>query len=197
MKSGKRYYVDEGATAGFIGKDNLSGVRSIQVSLNGLDFTNSKSVIFDKGNDYLVRAIATDNVGNISDTIKFRVITAVNSIIKIDNIYFDSNSANLRPESKNELNTFVQVLSEYPEVNIELRAHTDTRGDSAYNMNLSEKRAESVVNYLVSQGIDGNRLSFKGYGDTNPVNECTKGVMCTDAKHQENRRVEFKILPIK
>jgi len=197
MSSGKKFYVDEGATAEFVGKDNLSGVRSIAVSLNGGDLTNSRTVIFDKGNDCVVRTIATDNVGNTSDTIKFRVITAVNSIIKIDNIYFDTNSSRLRPESRNELNEFVQVLMEYPEVRIELRAHTDSRGDATYNLNLSEMRAEAVVNYLVLQGIDNNRLTFKGYGDSSPVNECARGVICSEEKLQENRRVEFKILPIK
>lgn len=197
MSSGKRFYVDEGSTAELIAKDNFSGVKDIFVSIDGSAFTNSKIVSFDKGSDYRVKAFATDNVGNSSDTTLFRVITAVNSIVKINNIYFDINSNRLRPDSKIELNDFVQVLNEYPEIRIEIRAHTDCQGDAEYNLQLSERRAEAVVNYLVQKGISDFRLSFKGFGDTSPVNECAKGVNCSDEKHQENRRVEFKILPIK
>lgn len=197
MSSGKRFYVDEGSIADLEAKDNFAGVRSIFVSIDGASFTNSKSISFDKGSDYHVRVFTIDNVGNISDTSQFRVITAVNSIVKINNIYFDINSNRLRPDSKNELNEFVQVLNEYPEIRIEIRAHTDSQGDAAYNLELSERRAEAVVNYLVQRGISESRLTFKGFGDTMPVNECSKGVNCSDEKHQENRRVEFKILPLK
>lgn len=197
MSSGKRFYVDEGSTADLVAKDNFSGVRSIFASIDGSEFADSRSISFNKGNDYRVKAYAIDNVGNISDTINLRVITALNSIVKINNIYFDINSNRLRPESKVELNEFVQVLNEYPEIRIEIRAHTDSQGDAAYNLQLSERRAEAVVNYLIQKGINESRLTFKGFGDTMPVNECIKGVSCSDEKHQENRRVEFKILPIK
>ncbi len=197
MSTGKRYYVDEGSAAEIEAKDNYSGVKDVFVSLDGADFKNSREVLFEKGNDYRVRAFAVDNVGNISDTAKYRVITAVNAIVKINNIYFDINSNKLRPESKTELNDFVQVLNEYPELRIEIRAHTDSQGDSQYNMELSERRAEAVVDYLVLKGIYQSRLTFKGFGDTMPVNECIKGEKCSEEKYQENRRVEFRILPMK
>jgi len=197
MHAGKRFYVEEGSIADLLAKDNLSGTRSVFVSIDGSDFRNTNTVLFDKGSDYSVKTYAIDNVGNISDTLQFRVITAVNSIVKINNIYFDTNSSKLRPESKVELDEFVQVFMEYPEIKIELRAHTDCRGEAAYNLKLSEMRAESVVNYLIYKGISKNRLTFKGFGDTSPVNECFKGVNCSEEKHQENRRVEFKILPFK
>lgn len=197
MNSGKRFYVDEGSIADVTATDNFSGVRSVFVSVDGSNFSPTKTILFDKGSDYLVKTFAIDNVGNISDTLQFRVITAVNSIVKINNIYFDTNSAILRLDSKTELNEFIQVLTEYPEIRIELRAHTDCRGDAAYNLLLSDKRAEAIVNYLINKGISNSRLTFKGYGDTSPVNECAKGVNCSEEKHQENRRVEFRILPIK
>jgi len=195
--SRKRFYVEVGSKADIIAKDNLSGVQGVFVSIDNEDFTNTKTVVFDKERDYNIKTFAIDNVGNISDTLRFNVITAVDSIVKIRNIYFDTNSSRLRPISKLELDEFAQVLNEYPEIRIELRAHTDCRGDAAYNLNLSELRAESIVNYLIYKGVKKNRLTFKGYGDTNPVNECTKDVICSDEKHQVNRRVEFKILPIK
>jgi len=195
--SRKRFYVEVGSRADLLAKDNLSGVRDVFVSIDDSDFTNTKTVLFDKERDYLVKTFAIDNVGNISDTIQYRVITAVDSIVKIKNIYFDIDSPNLRSASKVELDEFIQVLTEYPEIRIELRAHTDCRGSADYNLKLSEMRAEVVVNYLIEKGINRNRLTFKGLGDTCPVNECTKDVTCTEEKHQENRRVEFKILPIK
>lgn len=197
MNSWKRFYVEVGSIADVVAKDNFSGVRSVMVSIDGSEFNPSNTISFDKGNDYHVKTYAIDNVGNISDTMQFRVITAINSIVKINNIYFDTNSSQLRPESKTELNEFVQVLTEFPEIRIELRAHTDCLGDATYNQLLSERRAESVVHYLIAKGVNRTRLSFKGFGDTNPLNECVKGVTCSDEKHQENRRVEFKILPIK
>lgn len=197
MSSGKRFYVDEGSVAKLTATDNYSGVQNIFVSIDGAQFTNTAIVSFDKGSDYHVSAYAVDNVGNISNTAEYRVITAVNAIVKINNIYFDINSNRLRPDSKEELNEFVQVLNEYPEIKIEIRAHTDCQGDSQYNLQLSERRAEAVVNYLIQKGIYEYRLSFKGFGDTMPVNECVKGVDCSDEKHQENRRVEFRILPMK
>lgn len=197
INSGKRFYVDSGSKADIIANDNLSGVRAVFVSIDGSEFGNTKTILFDKRNDYQIKSYAVDNVGNVSDTLQFRVITAVDSIVKINNIYFDINSSRLRDDSKTELNDFIQVLNEYPELKIELRAHTDCIGDAAYNMLLSERRAESVLNYLVYRGINRSRLTFKGFGDTSPVNECVKGVTCPEAKHQENRRVEFRILPIK
>lgn len=197
MSSGKRFYVDEGSIAEFFATDNYSGVKDVFVSKDGLLFNNSNIVTFDKGSDNLVKAYAVDKVGNISDTSQFRVITAVNAIVKINNIYFDINSNRLRADSKTELNDFVQVLSEYPEIRIEIRAHTDSQGDAAYNLQLSERRAEAVVEYLILRGVHSTRLTFKGLGDSTPVNECIKGVNCSDEKHQENRRVEFKILPLK
>jgi outer membrane protein OmpA-like peptidoglycan-associated protein len=197
MHSGKNIFVEEGSVANVIAKDNLSGVQNVFVSVDNSDFTPTKTLLFNKGRYYHVKTYAIDNVGNISDTLRFGVITAIDSIVKINNIYFNTNSASLRPESKIELNELVKVLAEYPEIRIELRAHTDCRGNSDYNLALSEKRAESVVNYLVCCGINSSRLKFKGFGDTNPINECVKGVMCSEEKHQENRRVEFKLLPIK
>lgn len=197
MTSGKRFYVEEGSKAQVIAKDNFSGVSSIFVSVEGSNFIKTDSILFDKGNDYHVKIYAIDNVGNASDTSEFRVITAINSVAKLNNIYFDVNSSRLRPESKTELNEFVQVLNEYPEIKVEIRAHTDCRGESLYNLSLSEMRAESVVSYLINCGISEDRLTYKGFGDTSPVNECIKGVTCPDEKHQVNRRVEFRILPIK
>lgn len=112
---------------------------------------------------------------------------------KINHIYYDFDKADIRPDAKVELDKVVKFMKEYPETIIELGSHTDARGKNEYNLELSQRRAESAVNYIVSQGIDQNRLTAKGYGETQPVNKCTDGVTCTDAEHQQNRRTEFLI----
>ena len=121
----------------------------------------------------------------------------VNSSIQIKNIYYDLGSAALRPESKKELEKLGSTLKENPYINVELGSHTDARGDELSNMGLSQRRAESVVDYLVRNSrVDGSRLTAQGYGETKLINRCADGVVCTEAEHQENRRTELKILSV-
>jgi outer membrane protein OmpA-like peptidoglycan-associated protein/tetratricopeptide (TPR) repeat protein len=117
----------------------------------------------------------------------------VNQVVRLDNIYYDLAKWNIRPDAAKELDKLVQTLNDNPTVKIELSSHTDCRGKDAYNLALSEKRAKSAVEYLIKQGIDKDRLTSKGYGETKPVEpcECSK---CTEAEHQANRRTEFKVL---
>jgi len=77
---------------------------------------------------------------------------------------------------------------------VELGSHTDSRGSKQYNQELSQKRADAVVEYLVNKGIDPERLIAKGYGESQPVNHCVDGVECTEEEYQRNRRTTFKIL---
>jgi len=110
-------------------------------------------------------------------------------------IYYELNSAKLTPESEKVIdNTLLKLMNEKPGLRIELDSHTDSRGDDAYNMALSQQRAQSVVDYLVSKGISRSRLVAKGWGETRLVNRCSNGVDCTEAEHQQNRRTEFRII---
>ncbi len=121
----------------------------------------------------------------------------VGNSIKINNIYYDLGSAALRPESKKELDKLTLALRDNPYINVELGSHTDARGDLASNLNLSQRRAESVVEYLVRYGkIDEKRLTAQGYGEGKLVNRCADGVQCAEDEHQVNRRTELKILSI-
>ncbi|SNT20847.1 WD40-like Beta Propeller Repeat [Ekhidna lutea] len=113
--------------------------------------------------------------------------------IKIENIYYDLDKAILRAEAKEELDKLVKVLIENPTIKIELGSHTDSRGSDSYNHDLSQRRAESAVNYIVEQGIESSRIVAKGYGETKPVNQCTNGVACETDMHQANRRTEFMV----
>jgi len=123
----------------------------------------------------------------------YMVPLQVDQVVRLDNIYYDLAKWSIRADAAAELDKLVQSLNDNPTVKIELSSHTDCRGKDAYNLSLSEKRAKSAVEYLIKQGIAQERLTYKGYGETKPVElcECTK---CTDEQHQANRRTEFKVL---
>jgi outer membrane protein OmpA-like peptidoglycan-associated protein/tetratricopeptide (TPR) repeat protein len=117
----------------------------------------------------------------------------LDSAYKIENIYYDLDKYYIRPDAEPPLDELLEVMREHP-INIELSSHTDCRASDAYNKELSQKRAESAVRYIVLQGIDPARMAAKGYGETMLVNECADGVQCTEEQHQLNRRTEFKIV---
>ena len=87
----------------------------------------------------------------------------------------------------------MKLLKDNPTVEIEMGSHTDSRGSDKYNQVLSDKRALAAVRYLIYKGIDANRLTWKGYGETVPLNECVNHVKCDEEKYQQNRRTEFKV----
>lgn len=115
-------------------------------------------------------------------------------VYEIGEIYYDYNKANIRPSAQPSLDKLARLLKDNPEVKIEIQAHCDARGSDSFNMGLSNRRAESVVNYLVGKGVPRKNLSSKGFGESQPVNECVDGVECTEKEHQENRRSEFIVL---
>jgi outer membrane protein OmpA-like peptidoglycan-associated protein/tetratricopeptide (TPR) repeat protein len=114
-------------------------------------------------------------------------------ILRYDNIHFSFDKAIIREDAKPILDGIVDMLNKYP-VKIELGSYTDSRGSDDYNLKLSERRSQAVVDYLVSRGIDRSRLIAKGYGETNPLNSCVDGVLCNTAQYQANRRTEIKVL---
>ncbi|MBL7893212.1 MAG: OmpA family protein [Bacteroidia bacterium] len=109
--------------------------------------------------------------------------------IVLNNIFFDFDKATLRPESTNELERLIKLLNDMPTLKIEISGHTDGKGSAGYNQVLSESRAKSVVDYLISHGIKSDRLTFKGYGLTQPI-----ATNDTEEGRQLNRRTEFKIM---
>jgi outer membrane protein OmpA-like peptidoglycan-associated protein len=120
----------------------------------------------------------------------------INKPIVLENIYYDFDKWNIRPDAAVELDKLVKILVDNPTISIELGSHTDSRGTAQYNETLSQKRAEAAVEYIISRGIDASRITAKGYGENVPVNECVYGAKCTDEQFQMNRRTEFKILRI-
>lgn len=113
----------------------------------------------------------------------------VGQVVRLNNVFFDFDKWDLRPESYIELNRVVKLLMDNPAIEIEMSAHTDSRGSDEYNFTLSDNRAKSVMEYIVSKGIDASRITSHGYGETKPV-----ATNDTDEGRQLNRRVEFKIL---
>ena len=117
-------------------------------------------------------------------------------IIRVDNIYYDYNKYNIRPDAATELDKLVVVLNQYPDMRIELRSHTDSRGSDNFNMKLSANRAQAVVDYLAKHGVVSSRMRATGYGESIPLNKCTNGKKCSDDEFQQNRRTEFKVLSV-
>ena len=122
------------------------------------------------------------------------VAVDVGAIIVFDNIYYDYNSADLTTGAKKELDQLVELMLNNPELKIELSAHTDSRGNADYNLDLSARRAQRAKDYLSSRGIDRSNMTTKGYGETKLRNHCQDGVTCSEAEHIYNRRTEVKIL---
>ncbi|HLS31441.1 MAG TPA: OmpA family protein, partial [Flavobacteriaceae bacterium] len=116
------------------------------------------------------------------------------NVLNIQIIYFDFDKSNIRPDAQVDLEKVYQVLKEYPEIRINIRSHTDSRGSDAYNLALSDRRAKSTKAYLINKGIDASRVEAEGLGERELINECSDGVPCTEAQHQANRRSEFIIL---
>lgn len=115
--------------------------------------------------------------------------------IKMDMIYFDFDKFNIRQDASEELDKLVAILNEYPSMVIKIESHTDSRGPRVYNTYLSDRRAKSTRDYLVSQGIDPKRIqSAIGYGEDRLLNECDGSVRCSSQQHQLNRRSEFIIV---
>lgn len=113
--------------------------------------------------------------------------------IVLENIYYDLDKWDIRPDAAKELDKLAEVLEANPTIKMELSSHTDSRESLKYNQLLSERRAQAAVDYLISKGIAKDRLTAKGYGKTRLVNKCTDGAQCPEEMHQQNRRTEFRI----
>jgi len=130
----------------------------------------------------------------LSVTLRLEPLFEIGKAIAIQNIHYDFDKDNIRKDAAKILNELVRTLRDNPTLEIELGSHTDSRGIDIYNLDLSQRRARSVVNYLVSRGISRTRLTAKGYGETQLLNRCGNGMKCSVAEHQANRRTEFKII---
>lgn len=109
-------------------------------------------------------------------------------------IYYELGSARLTNASKKTIEETLLPMMKDSKTSVEIMSHTDARGNDGFNQSLSQQRAQSVVNYLVSNGISRSRLSARGFGETRLKNRCSNGVDCSEAQHQQNRRTEFRVI---
>lgn len=134
--------------------------------------------------------------GKLNDTVDVTLYlegVSLNLTLRIENIYYDYDKSDIRPDAAIELNKLVRILNDNPTIKVELGSHCDSRGSYAYNDALSQRRANSAVAYIISQGISRDRITAKGYGERVLLNQCSDGVQCSEEEHQWNRRTEFKV----
>ncbi|MDT0675636.1 OmpA family protein [Autumnicola musiva] len=149
-----------------------------------------------RGSDNLYTFVREDYVPPVVDfeDRETNLETGRQQLRDVGNIYFDFDKATIKKESEATLDKVVSIMNKYPTLEIEIGSHADARGSDQYNMDLSERRAASTLEYLVEQGISRDRLSSQGYGESMPLNDCTQPTGCTAAQYAKNRRSEFTIM---
>lgn len=132
----------------------------------------------------------------LTNELNRQVRVAAGDEINLPDVYFDLDKSDLTERSLNSLNKLAVLLKSNPDIRAELAGHTDSRGSAQYNEKLSQDRINAVVTYLETKGVDPDRLSGRGYGESKLRNHCKDGVPCTEQEHAVNRRTEFKIFEI-
>ncbi len=125
--------------------------------------------------------------------LKLKTDSKKDSLTIIENIYYNYGEYKLLPDAEKTLDKVINIMKNDNQLVIELSSHTDSRSSNEYNLKLSQSRAKSAVDYMLSRGVDKSRISGKGYGETKLINKCADGVECTEEEHAQNRRTEFKI----
>ncbi len=170
-----------------------------------LDSASTYSLVAEKPGFFTAREQITtvgktppqDELEEGTNEVRLTATLVLNEIVRekaivLENIFYDYDKANIRPDAAEELDKLVQILKDNPGISIELSSHTDERGSDAYNQDLSQRRAESAVEYIISEGIDRSRITARGYGESRPVVPNAT----TEEEHQRNRRTEFKVVRI-
>jgi len=171
-------------------KTGADGLLSIRLKKNSeCDVTASA---FGYRDNHKLIKIGTPKPGKIlRDTIMLDML--VNEKIVLRNIYYDFDKWDILPESGTELDRLVALMKENPEMKVELGSHTDERGSVPYNLKLSQRRAQSAVDYIVSKGIDQSKIKAIGYGKSQLIYKSSADHKCTPVEHRENRRTEIFI----
>jgi len=140
-----------------------------------------------------INTMDSDEKEELIYNIQLNPIKDVEYLAEIENIYFDFDKSNIRPDAAMELDKLIELMqNEYPDIVIEIGSHTDERGTNSYNEKLAERRAKSTYDYLISNGIPEDRIvEFKGYGETKPAIDCDR---CSEEDHQLNRRSIFSVV---
>lgn len=194
-------------------KNSLDPIPSASVIFNdNINLTTNAIGLVKRKLDYDFNYTATSDIeGYMNESVSFTTIDQEYGVIRqiinvekvvvgqkftMENIFYDFDKWDILSESEIELDKLVKIMNDNPDWKVELGSHTDSRGSDPYNEELSQKRSDSAVNYIVSNGISSERITAKGYGETQLVNKCDDGVDCTEEEHRANRRTEFKIIEL-
>ena len=177
-------------------RDNSSGYE--QEAFTGLDGYYSFK---NEGGDYSLTSSTecyysetkTASYGECNISVDFPLRPILVGSVSLLHIYYDLDKSYIRPDAEVELSNLLRFMEENPSVTVELGSHTDSRGSDGYNADLSQRRADSVRDWLITRGVDASRITSVGYGESQLVNNCSNGVSCTDSEHEKNRRTEFRI----
>lgn len=157
-------------------------------------FVNAQKDKYFKSAPATVSSIGLQKDSTAEVTIYLDPIPTEDYEFTLKGIYYDLDKSDIRPEAAKVLDSLVVILNNNPGITIELASHTDSRAAEDYNLKLSQRRAQSCVDYLLKKGIAKDRLTAVGYGESRLVNDCADGVDCTEEQHQENRRTTFRVL---
>jgi len=201
-----RYVIIDKATGDtvYVGYTDKDGSVSYKFSEPELGDKIEYEVILDK-TGYFTKKFDIDETHDGRDNYKFNWDgpiemhkiekgVDVGKVYDLSTIYYARDKYDIRPGAKIELDKIAAALRDNPEITIELGSHTSSRGSDSHNQKLSEQRAKAAAEYLFSQGISKDRLTFKGYGESKIINKCVNDVLCTDEEHAVNRRTEFKVV---
>ncbi len=191
LTSGETKTISTGASGKFTFPLNCGGRYKITASKSGYttatqEVSTSSSDCANKSKYNTVLTLAPVFTGD-------RLTITKGTILELPNIYYDYNKANIRADAAQDLDLVANLMTTYPDIEIELMAHTDSRGSDTYNEDLSQMRAERAMRYLEAKGISAGRMIATGYGERMLRNGCSDGTECSEEEHQRNRRTEVKI----
>ena len=190
MQAIEQVFADENGKYTF-GKDKIECDKDYTVRATGINgySSNEKPVhTAEKTGETFVEIPLEKNTKQIGPD------TDLAKTFGIQNILFDLDKSYIRKDAAAQLAIIVEVMNDYPTMKIDVRSHTDSRQTHEYNERLSDRRAKSTISWLIKKGIAKDRLTGRGYGETQLLNQCADGVDCTEEQHQKNRRSEFIIL---
>jgi len=159
------------------------------------NFFGSHEGYFNNSTRFSSKGIAQDENNPVQN---FEIEIVLDKIFKnreitLDDIYYDFNQWNIRRDAEPTLNELANTLLENPNIRIQMASHTDCRGKTNYNQTLSQRRAQSAVDYLIIKGVESERLQAKGFGKSSPAIDCLCS-RCSEEEHQANRRTTFSVV---
>ncbi len=190
VKCGKKYYIKTAK------EDYL--FKEVSITLKKATGSASLPIALEKKPKPITAIPVVIKTNNSIKPVKVTIAvgTDLGKLLKIPMNFFDLGKATIKKSSEPQLQKMVDMLNQYPTIKVDIRSHTDSRSSSESNQILSDKRAQSTKDWLVSKGINADRLTAKGFGETQLVNKCADGVKCTEQQHQQNRRSEFIIVSL-